>query len=114
MNIKSSFRGLAALTIAAVAGLAAPVTAQQGQAVRVDLELLLAVDISQSMDFDEHTIQRNGYVEAFRHKDVINALVSGPEGKIAVMYMEWAGDFDPIPTIPWTIIRQRQGRARFR
>ncbi len=104
MNIKSSFRGLAALTIAAVAGLAAPVTAQQGQAVRVDLELLLAVDISQSMDFDEHTIQRNGYVEAFRHKDVINALVSGPEGKIAVMYMEWAGDFDPIPTIPWTII----------
>ncbi|HOY78414.1 MAG TPA: DUF1194 domain-containing protein [Hyphomonadaceae bacterium] len=109
MNIKTSIRGLSALAIAAFAGLAAPVaiqsaTAQQGQSVRVDLELLLAVDISQSMDFDEHTIQRNGYVEAFRHKDVINALTSGPEGKIAVMYMEWAGDFDPIPTIPWTII----------
>lgn len=104
MNIKSSIRGLCALAIAAFAGLAAPVTAQEGQKVRVDLELLLAVDISQSMDFDEHTIQRNGYVEAFRHKDVINALMSGPEGKIAVMYMEWAGDFDPIPTIPWTII----------
>lgn len=109
MNIKSSIRGLSALAIAAFAGLAAPVTlqsatAQQGQNIRVDLELLLAVDISQSMDIDEHTIQRNGYVEAFRHKDVINALMSGPEGKIAVMYMEWAGDFDPIPTIPWTII----------
>jgi hypothetical protein len=104
MNIKTSFRGLAALAIAALTGIAAPVTAQQGQNIRVDLELLLAVDISQSMDFDEHTIQRNGYVEAFRHKDVINALTSGPEGKIAVMYMEWAGDFDPIPTIPWTII----------
>lgn len=104
MNIKSSLRGVAALAIAAIVGIAAPVTAQQGGKIRVDLELLLAVDISQSMDFDEHTIQRNGYVEAFRHKDVVDALMSGPEGKIAVMYMEWAGDFDPIPTIPWTII----------
>lgn len=109
MSIKSSLRGIAALAIAAVAGLAAPIasqqaTAQQGAKIRVDLELMLAVDISQSMDHDEHTIQREGYVEAFRHQDVINALVSGPEGKIAVMYMEWAGDFDPIPTIPWTII----------
>ncbi|RYZ06364.1 MAG: DUF1194 domain-containing protein, partial [Alphaproteobacteria bacterium] len=76
-------------------------------------ELLLAVDISQSMDFDEHTVQRNGYVEAFRHKDVINALMSGPEGKIAVMYMEWAGDFDPIPTIPWTIIDSAQAARDF-
>ncbi|MBP9235059.1 MAG: DUF1194 domain-containing protein, partial [Hyphomonadaceae bacterium] len=104
MNVKSSLRGVAALAIAAVAGFAAPVTAQQGSKIKVDLELLLAVDISQSMDQDEHTIQRDGYVEAFRHQDVINALISGPEGKIAVMYMEWAGDFDPIPTIPWTII----------
>lgn len=117
MNIKSSIRGAAALAIAAIAGLA-PITvpqatAQQGQNIRVDLELLLAVDISQSMDFDEHTVQRNGYVEAFRHKDVINALMSGPEGKIAVMYMEWAGDFDPIPTIPWTIIDSAEAARDF-
>ncbi|RYG36327.1 MAG: DUF1194 domain-containing protein, partial [Burkholderiales bacterium] len=117
MNIKSSIRGAAALAVAAFAGLA-PITAQQataqqGATIRVDLELLLAVDISQSMDFDEHTVQRNGYVEAFRHKDVINALMSGPEGKIAVMYMEWAGDFDPIPTIPWTIIDSAQAARDF-
>jgi Protein of unknown function (DUF1194) len=109
MSFKSTLRGLAALAVAGFAGLAAPITAQQataqqGARIRVDLELMLAVDISQSMDHDEHTIQRQGYVDAFRHKDVINALMSGPEGKIAVMYMEWAGDFDPIPTIPWTII----------
>ena len=58
MNVKSSLRGIAALAIAAVAGFAAPVTAQQGAKIKVDLELLLAVDISQSMDQDEHTIQR--------------------------------------------------------
>jgi hypothetical protein len=113
MSIKSSLRGLAALAIAAVSGLTAPVTAQQGAKVSVDLELLLAVDISQSMDFDEHTVQREGYVEAFRHRDVINAMLSGPRGKIAVMYMEWAGDFDPIPTIPWTIIDSEKAAHDF-
>lgn len=102
-----------ALGLAGLAGLAAPVTAQQGTMRRVDLELLLAVDISQSMDYDEHEIQRRGYVDAFRHEDVINALMAGPEGRIAVMYMEWAGDFDPIPTIPWTIIDSPEAAHAF-
>lgn len=113
MNIRSGLRRVAALAIAGFVGFAAPVTAQQGGRIQVDLELLLAVDISQSMDFEEHTIQREGYVEAFRHKSVINALMSGPRGKIAVMYMEWAGDFDPIPTIPWTIIDSEKAAHDF-
>lgn len=113
MRIKPTLRGIAALAVAAVTGFAAPVTAQQGEKISVDLELLLAVDISQSMDFDEHTIQREGYVEAFRHKSVINAMLSGPRGRIAVMYMEWAGDFDPIPTIPWTIIDSEKAAHDF-
>lgn len=113
MKLPSRLKGLAALAIAGLVGLSAPVTAQQGAMLRVDLELLLAVDISQSMDYDEHSIQRQGYVDAFRHKDVINAMLSGPEGKIAVMYMEWAGDFDPIPTIPWTIIDSTKAAKDF-
>ena len=68
----------------------------------VDLELVLAVDISRSMDEEEHELQRNGYVTAFRHRDVVNALMSGPEGKIAVTYMEWANQARQV--IPWTII----------
>ena len=99
MKFVSRLRMLATLAIAGLVGIAAPVVAQQGAQgprIRVDLELLLAVDISQSMDYEEHEIQRQGYVDAFRHKDVINAMLSGPEGKIAVLYMEWAGDFDPI------------------
>src|SRR5262249_61052749 len=39
----------------------------------VDIEIVLAVDVSQSMDYDEHALQKGGYVEAFRNKDVINA-----------------------------------------
>ncbi len=113
MNILSRLRAAAALAIAGLAGLAMPVGAQQGALQRVDLELMLAVDISQSMDYDEHSIQRQGYIDAFRHPDVINALMGGPEGKIAVMYMEWAGDFDPIPTIPWTIIDSEDSAHAF-
>ena len=87
MKLETGLRAAAALALAGLLGLVAPVTAQQGEAMRrVDLELVLAVDISQSMDQDEHELQRNGYVDAFRHKDVVNALMSGPEGRIAVVY----------------------------
>jgi hypothetical protein len=119
MKLMSRLKGplrlkwLGALAVAGIAGVSAPVTAQQGAMIRVDLELVLAVDISQSMDYDEHSIQRQGYVDAFRHKDVVNAMLSGPEGKVAVLYMEWAGDFDPIETIPWTIIDSPEAAKTF-
>jgi hypothetical protein len=113
MNFISGLRAAATLAIAGILGFSAPVAAQQTGLKRVDLELVLAVDISQSMDHDEHALQRNGYVEAFRHKDVINALMSGPEGRIAVVYMEWAGDFEPIVTIPWTIIDSEKAARSF-
>src|SRR5215510_7688962 len=112
MKVMSRLKGAAALAIAGLMGVPAPAGAQ-GTLRRVDLELVLAVDISQSMDQDEHELQRMGYVEAFRHKDVINALMSGPEGKIAVVYMEWAGDFEPIVTIPWTIIDSEKSAHDF-
>jgi hypothetical protein len=117
MKLRGRLKGAATLVLAGLLGLAAPVSAQQGAQqgamTRVDLELVLAVDISQSMDEDEHTLQRNGYVDAFRHKEVINALMSGPEGKIAVVYMEWAGDFDPIVAVPWTIIDSEASSLAF-
>lgn len=107
LGLRRSGLAIAALTMAALAAHlpATPQTQTQTQAeTRVDLELVLAVDISRSMDYDEHALQRNGYVEAFRHRDVINALTSGPEGRIAVTYMEWAGEPSPDQLIPWTII----------
>lgn len=93
---------------------AAPATPQANpNGVRVDIELVLAVDVSQSMDYEEHELQRNGYVEAFRHDDVIRAITGGPEGKIAVTYMEWAGAFEPIQVIPWTVIDSKNAALAF-
>jgi len=73
-------------------------------AAEVDLELVLAVDISYSMDPDELVLQRAGYVEAFRSPEIINAIRSGPTGRIAVTYVEWAGAYDQRIVAPWTLL----------
>ena len=105
------YRLLGAVSLACAAITPAALPQQNGN--RVDVELVVAVDISQSMDYDELTLQRMGYVEAFRHKDVGQAVASGPEGRIAVIYMEWGGDFDPIVLIPWTILDSPQAAKAF-
>jgi Protein of unknown function (DUF1194) len=70
----------------------------------VDLELVLAVDVSLSMDPDEQRLQRDGYVTAFRDAELHRAITSGPHGRIAVTYMEWAGPSSQSVIIPWTVI----------
>lgn len=71
---------------------------------RVDLELVLAADVSGSMDSGERALQRNGYAAAFRHPEVIAAIASGPLRRIAVTYVEWAGSDDQEVMVPWTIL----------
>jgi hypothetical protein len=70
----------------------------------VDLELVIAVDVSLSMDLDEQRLQRDGYVAALRHEDIHKAIASGPHGRIAIVYMEWAGPPSQNVVIPWTLI----------
>ena len=70
----------------------------------VDLELVLAVDVSLSMDLDEQRLQREGYISAFRDGEVQKAIASGPHGRIAVTYMEWAGPSVQNVVVPWTVI----------
>jgi hypothetical protein len=89
---------------------AAPAAAQVAD---VDLELVLAVDVSRSMDYDEQELQRQGYVAAFRHPEVIQAITSGALGKVAVTYMQWAGPFYQDVIVPWTIIGSREEAEAF-
>lgn len=70
----------------------------------VDLELVLAVDVSFSMDEYEQKLQRQGYVQALRNPDIIKAIRGGLTGRIAVTYVEWAGAINQNVIIPWTII----------
>jgi uncharacterized protein DUF1194 len=70
----------------------------------VDVELVLAVDVSYSMDMDELAIQREGYAQAIVSKEFLQALKTGPTGKIAVTYFEWAASTDQKIIIPWRVI----------
>lgn len=72
----------------------------------VDLELVLAVDVSRSIDAEEAQMQRDGYVAAFLDQEVLNAIASGMLGRIAVTYLEWAGVPERV-IVPWTEIRDR-------
>ena len=74
------------------------------QDIEVDLELVLAVDISLSMDDEEQRLQRDGYVAAIRHPDVIAAIRGGPNGRIAMTYLEWAGVASQEVVVPWSLI----------
>jgi len=87
--------------------------AQQAVPEEVDVALVLAVDVSYSMDLDELALQRSGYIEAFRSQQLHEAVAKGAIGKIAVTYFEWAGgDFQHVVR-PWTIIDSPQTAIAF-
>src|SRR5437879_7637829 len=95
-----------------VAGIAAPSPSNQlGHQLAdkeanptVDVELVLAVDVSYSMDMDELALQREGYAQAIVSKEFLQALKSGPNGRIAITYFEWAASNDQKIIIPWRVI----------
>jgi hypothetical protein len=100
-------RSLGSLPIAAIllAGLLWPgAGANADRHSQVDVELVLAVDISYSMDYDELALQREGYILALSSEQFLDAMRRGPIGKIAVTYVEWAGAADQQVVVPWHAI----------
>jgi hypothetical protein len=79
----------------------------------VDLALILAVDVSSSMNASEQRAQREGYVSAFRHPDVLRSIETGPRGRIAVAYLEWAGPAYQRVLVPWTVLERPDDAASF-
>jgi hypothetical protein len=100
------FRPLIALYFLAMA---APAAAQQ----QVDVELVLAVDVSDSMGLTELRQQRRGYVAAFRSPDVVSAVREGKLGRVAVTYVEWARDDLKRVIVPWTVIEDKESAHAF-
>ncbi|HEV2557526.1 MAG TPA: DUF1194 domain-containing protein [Microvirga sp.] len=94
------FDRLALMAALWLAVLAPPAKAQ----TEVDLALVLAVDISYSMDPEEQALQREGFAEAFRSPLVHDAIRRGMLGRIAVTYFEWAGAGEQKVMVPWTVL----------
>lgn len=72
--------------------------------IAVDVELVLAVDVSRSMTERELEIQRRGYAEAIASFEVSEAIASGPNGRVALTYVEWAASASQRTVVPWTLI----------
>ena len=100
---------LFAMAMASAAGAgtsnpASPVADSKDNRTAVDIELVIAVDVSYSMDIDELAVQREGYAQAIVSKEFLQALRNGPNSKIAVTYFEWSASSDQKIIIPWRVI----------
>ncbi|MEX0841762.1 MAG: DUF1194 domain-containing protein [Xanthobacteraceae bacterium] len=89
--------------------LAWPVKAQ----TVVDLQLVLAVDCSNSVNDVRFELQKLGYAEAFRNPQVMRAIASGAEQSIAVTFVQWTGPFHYVQAVPWTLINDSQSARAF-
>ncbi|HEX9461509.1 MAG TPA: DUF1194 domain-containing protein [Alphaproteobacteria bacterium] len=87
--------------------------AARAESAAVDIELVLAVDVSRSIDDDEYALQKRGYAEAFVNPAVLNAIRANPHQRIAVTLVEWAGsDFQKV-VVPWTMISDEESGKLF-
>ena len=96
-----------ALALAAAAG--APAAAQMG----VDLQLVLAVDASGSVNQYRFDLQKQGYVAAFRHARVLQAIRSGANQAIAVTMLQWTGPAMQVQVVGWQAIGDEESAASF-
>lgn len=97
--------------VGSLAALAGPIPAR-AQAT-VDLQLVLAVDVSRSIDEVEAELQRRGYIEALTNQRVIDAILSGEHKRIALCYTEWAGTHYQVVVIDWVVIDSTAAARRF-
>ncbi len=114
MDVPRAIGGVVSLFAALLAGcglFVVPPTAHAQQ--QVDLELVLAVDVSRSMDPDEQQLQREGYIGAFLDREIVDAIRSRVLGRIAVAYVEWAGAATQQVVVPWTVISDAASAAAF-
>ena len=97
----------------ALAAMAATLSTAAQAAERVDLLLVLAADVSRSMDDPKFRLQRSGYIEALTNPRVIEAIQSGSNRRIAVSFLEWSGVVSQKVVIDWTIISDEASARRF-
>lgn len=108
------FRQEITLLLAAMAILTAVSRADaEEETVPVDLELLIAMDVSHSVTAAEHLAQIEGVARAFEHPRLINSIRNLPGGRAAVALMLWAGPENHLLAVPWTLVDDTQSAAAF-
>jgi hypothetical protein len=86
-------------------------TAPAAAQTAVDLQLVLAVDASGSVDQLRFGLQKQGYVAAFRHERVLQAIRSGPNQAIGVTMLQWTGPTMQVEVVGWTMVGDEESAA---
>jgi len=97
-----------AFCIAAVFAFPAPQARRADAAeapVAVDAAIVLAADVSRSIDDGEFALERRGYADAIQSQQLLDAISTGPHGAIALAYVEWAGEGEEKVVVDWAVIR---------
>jgi Protein of unknown function (DUF1194) len=81
--------------------------------VAVDAAIVLAADVSRSIDDEEFALERRGYADAIRSQQLLDAISTGPHGAIALAYVEWAGDGEERVVVDWAVIRNETDARAF-
>jgi hypothetical protein len=79
----------------------------------VDVALVLAADVSRSINDDEFKLQRSGYAAAIKSSRLLDAIRAGAHGAIAIAFVEWAGEGEEKTVVDWTVIRDEADTLRF-
>jgi hypothetical protein len=106
-------RWLAAILVSLPLFVAAPPRPSAGGAAEVDLLLVLAADVSRSIDDQKFELERRGYAAAFADPRVLEAIASGQTGRIATAFVEWAGANSQKVVIDWTVIKGESDAKMF-
>jgi hypothetical protein len=80
---------------------------------RVDVKLVLAVDVSGSIDSEEYQMQHEGYASAFESPNVLEAIQSGENQAIAVTFVEWSGFGHQKQMVGWTLVKDAESAKAF-
>jgi hypothetical protein len=87
--------------------------AHPAMAAKVDMALVLAVDVSESVDAGEYELQHEGIARAFENPDVIAAIQNGATGAIDVLMLEWSDRDKQAIVVPWTRVSDKASGAAF-
>jgi hypothetical protein len=93
--------------------LALCVAAQPAWSRDVDLALILAIDVSGSVNAERWELQRRGYETAFKSPEVLQSITSGPHKAIAVTMVEWSGQNHQRQVVDWTVIDDQLSAETF-
>ncbi len=111
--MRSTFLALVFAVLASTGLFASAAPARADGPELVDLELILAIDVSGSIDEDEAALQRQGYLKALVHPQVIQAISGGEKRKIGITYIEWAGYHYQRVVADWAVISDKASAESF-